>query len=157
MELEAQETRITPPAAPTTVEEAPSTALAENPPSTPPAIVSDALLAQRQDSRREMAKVLTPTRVSDILDTLFNCAMGDDERGPSVVAIKLWLEYAIGSPAALDTGEAKRALPQLSEEDIQLLAGIGARFGKDLRIIKVVENHASARTVPNNGQADRSD
>lgn len=157
MELDAQETRVTPPAAPTTVEEAPSTDLAESPASTPPVIVSDALLAQRQGSRGEMAKVLTPTRVRDILDTLYNCAMGDDERGPNVVAIKLWLEYAIGSPAALDTGEAKRATPQLSEEDIQLLAGIGAKFGKDLRIIKVVENHASARTIADNGQTDRSD
>ena len=151
------ETRITPPAAPTQNEA--DTPLADRA-STPPAVVSDALIEQRQELRTAMSKVLTSAKVTAVLDALYDRAVGDDEALPSIQAMKLWLEYAVGSPAALDVGEAKRATPSLTDEEFQRLEAVAQRFEKDLkslRHVKVVENYAPDRDPSDDGQASHSD
>lgn len=106
-----------------------------------PVIVNDELLEARQRLRGILATHATTDKLEAVLEALFDRAVGDPDTGrlSSIPALKLWLEYTIGSPAALDTGERDRATPQLAEADYVRLERIAERHNKNLRHMVVVE------------------
>lgn len=115
-----------------------------HPPSQQP-VVSDKLLEVRQAIREELARHTTIHRVECVLEALYERAIGDPETKtmPSVPAIKMWLEYAVGSPAALDTGEASRALPTITKEDYERFAVIAEKYGKSIRHVHVIDTETT--------------